>query len=137
MWVASVLGFYSISYREGAYNVRGRTRGDLENLIEASGVQATVLELPEADYRYRLVLDKAAFGLVMAALARSVTYSNFKDQIKHTPGQADKEPYYMRVWATMARYGDEAHGLQLPLAEGDEGWDEDEEPPLPPLDEEG
>lgn len=134
MWVCSTLGFYSISYRHGLYNIRGRARQDLLNLKEAAGLSAEVLYLPHADYQYRLVVDKAAFGMAMAALARTVTYPNFKDEIKHTPDQRDKEHAYMRVWGTMLGWGERVNGGRLVdrgYGEMERGWGgRMEEPPF-------
>lgn len=130
MWIASTLGFYSIVQKDaGVYFVRGRSRDDLENLIEAAGLdqECEVTESERADYRYRFLTDEKGFIKCMFTLQLTVDYPNFKDEIKKTPDQKDKLPYYSRIWGQMAMY-QWRHPDRL---EGEVDLDDFDDPDLP------
>lgn len=96
-------GFYSIVQKgPEAYHVRGRLRGDLENLLQLIGREYEIHEWSSADYRFRIIVDQAGVAAIMAALAVSLDYPNFKNQIAREPDQQVKLDAFHRVWAIMA-----------------------------------
>jgi hypothetical protein len=117
MWIASKYGFYSIVKKAGtdgvAYHIRARTVEDLERLREAAKITNPILYWAPADYKFRILVSKKEFGLIMKALANGVTYPNFKNEIALTPHQSQKLPLYHRLWEGLAAMFD-------PLSDEDE-----------------
>ena len=117
MWLMTKHGFYSIVEREpGEFHVRGREKQDLENLLE--GVphipDVKLFETPDADYGFRIVVDRDAVLSIMSFLGETLDYHNFKGKIDQTPDQSRK-PYH-KVWHVMAdalgAYGRKGTGMQ-------------------------
>lgn len=103
MWLATKHGFYSIVQKAPqTYHVRGRMRADLENLLQLIEGEHTIHEWPSADYRYRIIVDQVALTGIMAALAVSLDYPNFKNQIAREPDQRVKLDAFHEVWSIMA-----------------------------------
>lgn len=108
MWLATKHGFYSIIQKEqGVYYVRARVRADLENLLQASGLDAAVHTWPTADYRYRIIIGLEDFLTVMTCLSDAVDYSNFKGCVAQQPDQRDKLGAYHEIWSVMAEFQSE------------------------------
>ena len=110
MWLATKFGFYSIVRKEPAderdgavFHVRARLRHDLENLLHAAGLRKEIEEWPGADYRYRFLGTEADVHQVMACLAATLDYNNFKSKIGRTPDQKEKLDAYHTVWSELAR----------------------------------
>lgn len=104
MWLATKHGFYSIVQKAPTkFHIRARVRQDLKNLRELTGNDWEIQEWPLADYRYRVIVDYPEFAGVMAALALSLDYPNFKSQIAVTPDQRDKLNAFHQIWALLAR----------------------------------
>ena len=95
-------GFYSIvEKKQGEFHVRGREKRDLENLLNGVPLpDSELFETPEADYRFRIVVDRDAVQLILQFLGQTLEYSNFKGKIDRTPDQGRK-PYH-EVWHVMA-----------------------------------
>lgn len=82
MWLATVDGFYSvIRWHDGRIAIRARQRSDVDRLrklvpeVKFGRMQVT----PRKDYRYRIFCTRDELEQhVMPAVARSVTYGNFK-----------------------------------------------------------
>lgn len=86
------------------YIVRARVRRDLENLIAKARIETTpILRTPENDYQWRIVVNEGGLAHIFGALMDTISYSNFKDAVKHTPNQAHKVGPYMTIWGAMAR----------------------------------
>ena len=103
MWLATKHGFYSIVQKSAdEFHVRSRVRKDLENLLQLTDRRAPIHDWSGADYRYRIIVTKAGFTEVMAMLATSLDYPNFKSAIARTPDQRDKLDAFHRIWAIMA-----------------------------------
>ena len=93
MWIFTTDGFFSaVAAREGKGEpgqpvdlkrvmVRARVKQHLVNLQKrfACFAQEQIMETPEADYRYRIILDREAWSQVLAELALDV-YPNFKSK---------------------------------------------------------
>ncbi len=110
MWIASKFGFFSIVQKqapaEGApavYHVRARLRADIENLLNAARLRKHIEEWPQADYRYRFIGSEADVALVMACLAATLDYDNFKSKIGRTPDRKSKLDAYHEIWSVMAK----------------------------------
>lgn len=102
MWLMTKHGFYSIvERRPGEFHVRSRERQDIENLVARVPLQDTkIFDTPDADYAVRVVVDRDTVRTIMAFLAETLDYPNFKAKVDATPDQA-KKPYH-KVWAVMA-----------------------------------
>ena len=108
MWLATKFGFYSIVQKQTSndgplkFHVRARIHTDLENLLTASGLSHEIQEWPDADYRYRVIIDQKELAQLMAVLAGTLDYGNFKSMIAATPGQRGKLHAYHEIWGVMA-----------------------------------
>lgn len=99
MWIASTLGFFSIVKKQDGWHVRARQRRDIENLVRAAGICCPVHRWPEADYRFRIIVDcQGDLDRIFAALTATINYPNFKQAISGTPGQSEKLPVYEDLW---------------------------------------
>jgi len=108
MWLATKHGFYSIVQKPpGQFHVRARVRQDLVNLLDLVRKELEILDWPSADYRFRIIVQHRDLGEIMAALAVSLDYANFKNQIANSPDQRVKLDAFHEVWAILA-------GLQEP-----------------------
>ena len=106
MWLATKHGFYSIVQKApGEFHVRARVRQDLENLLTLVGKDMVIQEWPAADYRYRTIVAQRDLTEIMAALALSLDYPNFKGQIARSPDQRVKLDAFHEIWAIMAGIG--------------------------------
>lgn len=128
MWLCTKHGFYSVKQdSEDRYFIRARRRRDLENLIalmagrwvgspdevdlirgiteRSAWSECTpqlILEWPQADYRFRLIVSQRALREAFAALADGIDYPNFKGEIAERLDQHDHLALYHRVWAVMS-----------------------------------
>ena len=116
MWIASKIVFFSIVTKDGALHVRARAQRDLVNLLALPGIpQAKIEAWSAADYRWRIRLDPGAAGVVLGALAGTVDYPNFKNEVARRPDQRAKLPAYHRLWDGLFAIQEEAG----PVAAGD------------------
>lgn len=118
MWLATKVGFYSVvqhKNRKNCYIVRARCREDIENLINGipSINNESVVETRDADYRFRLNINKYQFNALMGFLSNSVDYPNFKDEIKSSKQQKDKLSFYTKIWFTMLQFQENRYGVIL------------------------
>ena len=105
MWLATKHGFYSIIQKEqGVYYVRSRIRKDLENLLQACGLDHEVNSWPTADYRYRIIVGPEDLLKVVVALTATLDYSNFKGCVAQQDDQRDKLGAYHEIWSVMAEF---------------------------------
>lgn len=118
MWIATTIGFYSIVQKEHhddpdgkkLFVVRARARDDLQRLVDLiqpklklytgdKPVKIKIYEYEKSDYKYRIYLEtKEDFEATLAALAKTVTYPNFKDEILEIDHQRDKVQPYSDLW---------------------------------------
>jgi hypothetical protein len=114
VWVFTKYGFYSaVSALDGKNKVdptrvvvRARVRVHLTALLrrfpkELVGVKVTSSD--QSDYRYRVVVGKAAWRKVLDGLAAELDYGNFKNAC----GQGEYHDALTRVWNVM--YGMQAN----------------------------
>ena len=116
MWLMTKHGFYSIVEKKpGEFHVRSREKQDIENLQQRVPLpHAHLIETPDADYGYRLVVGKDDVLTILQFLGETLDYDNFKGKIDRTPDQKRK-PYH-KVWGVMAEalgaYGETGRGIQ-------------------------
>jgi len=127
MWLFTPLGFFSATLttqrykelppeqRHGHIMVRARVREDLERLIERyrqlpplpveGRREPEILALPGHDYPYRIVMPRAEWTTLAAALAHDIDYSNFKNAVERKAPTAEeghaRHDLYMKVWRVM------------------------------------
>ena len=105
MWLSTQHGFYSIVQKPaGQFHVRTRYKQDLENLIALAKIAAPLHHTTDGDYAWRIIVGQQEVSSIMAALATSIDYKNFKDRIHDKPDQKDKLPAYSRLWSQMLDY---------------------------------
>jgi len=125
MWLFTTVGFFSATQvqnpskynlPEGTIQVRARVFEDLEVLREKYLPELSeTIHLPMRDYPYRGYVDKCCFSAALVQMVSDLTYSNFKDEVKHEQGK-ERADLYMDVWTTM--YGAE-HKLEDKRAKAD------------------
>ena len=117
MWIASNIGFYSIVKKPSHLNedgpevhvVRARDKGDLTRLLAKTSLPSgfawkhqsvtRIHDWDSSDYRYRIYVENSEdFAAIFDALNRTITYDNFKGEIKATPHQRKKYKAYEMLW---------------------------------------
>jgi hypothetical protein len=98
MWIFTRYGFYSIacaSQPDGSLDsqsvmVRARCIDHLRSLQKRFPALAAgeILELPNRDYRYRLIIPKAAWAEIVGELAQEQEWSNFKNEAAKYQGKS-------------------------------------------------
>jgi len=97
MWIMSKIGFFSIVEKpKGKICIRSRKRQDLSTLKLLFGTDAQIIRTPNADYRFRMILNRSFFEEQFVKLARLVDYSNFKDAVGKV--NRKREALYHKVW---------------------------------------
>jgi hypothetical protein len=115
MWIFTQYGFYSIasasrpdgSIDDQSVMVRARCGAHLRSLQKRFPALAVgdILEWPNRDYRYRLIISKQFWATIMGELAQEQKWSNFKDEAakyQGTSGRAYVQALH-DVWAVMYR----------------------------------
>jgi hypothetical protein len=108
MWLATTIGFYSVAaHREkkGVYVVHARTRKDAENVAKMFNVP--VEENKEADYRFRVYLNRKQLDTLMNSLIEGIDYSDFKSRVKKDPEQCKKMDVYHKIWLLFSEFQEE------------------------------
>ncbi len=90
MWVFTNFGFYSIvkhNQKPDVFLVRARSKEDLLRLIYKYGDICnlninSIIVNDEADYRYRLEINKSSWSDVISKIADDINYTNFKNSVK-------------------------------------------------------
>jgi hypothetical protein len=105
-WIFTVYGFYSISVTPGGTRVvvRARVREHLEKLKQRFQLDSKIIQLPNRDYLFRILLSKSKWSQILVALANEQTWSNFKDAAKDANTTIDGKDYVSSlhdVWLTM------------------------------------
>lgn len=107
MWIASTLGFFSIvAHRDKPDHVivRSRQRKDLFTLLYRHVEQPEcypIIELLDADYRFRVTMKRDEFAKILFLLADDIQYPNFKSAIGRLPDQRAKLHAYHNLWADL------------------------------------
>lgn len=84
MWLFTKDGFVSVvkdKYcKPDEVTVRARIREDLIHALEKAGLDAEILEIDHADYRFRAIIKQEDFAVAAARIAMEIDYSNFKNE---------------------------------------------------------
>ena len=115
MWIFSKFGFYSIASARKTDNsidprrvmVRARNPEHLENLKKRFPKQLNgnvVIVTPDADYQWRVIVEKNVWANILADLAKEQLWSNFKAEAAKS-----SDPEYAHalheIWEVMLHYG--------------------------------
>ncbi len=65
--------------------IRARTRADLEELLGASEVEAHILDIPRADYRYRIIVTRNDMVRLVAGMAEESATRILKERWQQAP----------------------------------------------------
>jgi len=89
MWIYTRYGAFSVvtlSNDSDTMQVRARRRDYLEELLEAAALPAAeIIETPDRDYRYRILLPAAQWAVVADHLMNeSIDYPDFKSHLYRT-----------------------------------------------------
>jgi hypothetical protein len=110
MWLVTTRGFVSaVEWRGGEQDgklvLRSRVRDHLDAvLMLAPEDTATAVAIsPSSDYRYRAWITRDGFEKLLVALAREVTYPNFKDAVLARHGLSKYEAATHAVWSIFGR----------------------------------
>lgn len=99
MWLATQHGFFSIVHKGLFLHVRSRAHADLLSLLDTASMSSQAILVDKGtDYRFRVLLNLQELLAVMAALAQTVDYSNFKARIAALPEQRPKLEAYHELW---------------------------------------
>lgn len=114
MWIFSRYGFFSVTQhpdRKDNVQIRARTDRDLQALKDACPTlsRCPIHRSDDADYRFRMVVQRWRWELVAEHLAESIDYSNFKGKIHQIPEQRHKLDILHRIWSIMHAYQCERH----------------------------
>ena len=115
MWVFTRYGFYSIacaSKSDGSLDkqsvmVRARCIAHLQGLQKRFPALAVgkILELPNRDYGYRLILPKSSWVAILGELAQEQEWWNFKNEAAKYQGKSGRGyvDSLHEVWEVMYR----------------------------------
>lgn len=144
MWLFTTIGFFSLTRsveEPDKMQFRARVPEDLEALQSVAGIGERIIETPEADYRWRIVVDPEVAQAAVGILVGMITYSNFKAEVHRNPDQDHKSDALLTVWGAMREVQDQRVAelaAEMTDKEYDqqrrESWqgnDGDEEPTLP------
>ena len=99
MWLGMSNAFLSIvAHRDKPDHllVRARKKGHIENIFPDCNVSRT----PDADYRYRAVIERSIVSQVISDQIESTDYDNFKNSVNNS----SLHDVYMAMWSTMYHY---------------------------------
>ena len=107
MWLYTKLGFFSIVHKPPCKKdellVRTRCRQDLEalskKLSQASDFTGEIIEAPDSDYAYRMVVPRSVLTPFMADLITNLAYANFKGTIPYN--DRPRHSAYFKCWDAM------------------------------------
>ena len=90
MWLFTRYGFFSVVWKRDRIQIRARCRRHLESLKKRFPfLLGGILELPDADYRYRVETDRESWIATAGDLAAEIDYGNFKEEVGHRFGAGD------------------------------------------------
>lgn len=100
MWVFLRNAFLSIVEDRADFNrlmVRARIRGDIERVFP----NAAIIEMDNADYRFRAFINREEVANAIMGEVLSIDYPDFKSRVAvDDPG---RKGFYSEVWGVMNR----------------------------------
>ncbi len=116
MWVFTRDGFFSTVWDQycaaDEVMVRTRCREDLCRLskrLKGFCDEEKILEIPYADYRFRLKISRHEWSEYVARCALEIDYANVKKGIIGENDELRERAYY-RVWQTLYRWQSQENG---------------------------
>jgi hypothetical protein len=114
MWIFSKNGFFSVTQnaqRRDLIQIRARAKKDLQSLKDAYAHldRSPIIETAQADYRWRLVVQRWKWELVAGKLMADIDYCNFKGKIATIPDQRDKCRMLHDIWDLHHEYQQRRH----------------------------
>jgi len=111
MWIMNTDGFFSVVKddfcKRGQLVVRARRRGDLESLIKSAmdfGIiksKVKIHKFDEADYLYRIYLNRTIFAEYLSMSGMFIDYPNFKATLQK--GDIDRHKAYYGCWRELLK----------------------------------
>lgn len=111
MWIFTPLGFFSIvrsNMEPDQFQIRARKREHLVNLQEhveymfGKGYLGNIIACPDADYRWRIIVNQPRLATTIGELLALVDYTKFKPAVhNHLPTDTDYHATLLPVWSTM------------------------------------
>ena len=120
MWLFTKTGFVSaVAHRNkhGVILVRARDKESLTTLINYCGspdLPNAITHTPNADYPYRLEIDRSYFARWLTDTTYELDYDNFKNEVHYTRGDDFAAPLH-KVWAIMHDVEDDTARNPRPL----------------------
>jgi hypothetical protein len=108
MWVFSELVFISVVRDRDnpeLFLVRSRDARSVTEFCSKAGVDPEVIELPTADYRFRVVVEEDALVTFLKRSVHGLRYTNFKAQVQKTRG-ARWHDVLVDAWRVLRRLQD-------------------------------
>ena len=108
MWIFTPTGFLSVvEHRDDSccLLVRARALEDLKEISEFA--MQEIIEMPEADYRYRVEVARVTFAAFMRVQIAEIDYPNFKGRLHEQNRSAiaiEREQFAYRVWQAGYQY---------------------------------
>lgn len=125
MWLFTRYGFYRVAWYGKEFAVCARTRFHLEALLRrfphlvrvarsraksgragAPAAEDGIIEIPTADYRWRIMVPRKAWVAVVSELAEEQDWRKFKSEVERFNGHAEYYRACLEVWQIM-------YGFQL------------------------
>jgi hypothetical protein len=109
VWVVTRDGFFSAVEERGTgmVLVRCRAREHAAVLRALTGAEDRVVDMPEADYRFRLTVTRRQWADYLATAAFEIDYdSHFKEVVRDNQPRRLRRPMYeamMGCWTALAR----------------------------------
>jgi hypothetical protein len=104
VWIVNRDGFFSVVQDERVKSrvlVRGRRKGDIENVIQAVGYIAEPVHTPKSDYPWRISICKADFGQYLLTYTEGIDYPNFKNKVFDDGADKKRLDVLHQVWAVL------------------------------------
>lgn len=103
MWIFSKHGFFSVTQsaqRRDLIQIRARAEKDLASLKATYPHldRSPIIETPEADYQFRIVVQRWKWELIAGKLMADIDYSNFKGKMATLEQQRDKLGMLHDIW---------------------------------------
>ena len=104
MWMITKVGLFSVVAHRADSEVmliRARNREHLDLLSDTNPTgELEILASPDADYPYRVIMDKARWGIIAEWLVYEIDYPNFKDACSNCLDLSDRYIKFLHaVWA--------------------------------------
>jgi len=114
MWLFTIYGFYSIACARNSSGqidpdtvmVRARKRKHLKNLKDKfPQIRAEISTTTDTDYRYRMVMPKPEWLIILGEVGIEQNWSNFKSKVDQSKAMCghDYSNSLHEVWEVMYR----------------------------------